>query len=49
MSSVKRLASKRPYDKPTLRLYGDISVLTAVVSNTSPQADGGTGTMNKTH
>jgi hypothetical protein len=41
--------SKKQYSKPTLKMYGDIAVLTATVFNTSSNSDGGTGGMNKTH
>jgi hypothetical protein len=45
----KPISPKKPYNKPVLKVYGNIETITATVSNTSPQADGGTGTMNRTH
>lgn len=50
MSSAPQDTPKKRYQKPILKVYGDIQALTATVLNTSSQGDGGgAGTMNKTH
>ena len=50
MSSDPKFAPKKPYQRPALRIYGNIEALTATVSNISTTADGGiSGTMTKTH
>ena len=35
--------SKKVYQVPLLKEYGDLRALTMAVSNTTPSADGGTG------
>ena len=40
---------KRPYSKPMVRVYGRVQTLTSAVSFGSPNTDGGSGAMNKTH
>jgi hypothetical protein len=42
--SVKKL-----YQRPRLKVHGDIKGLTRTVSNTSVNMDGGAGAFNKTH
>jgi hypothetical protein len=42
-------ATKKPYNKPVIKLYGNVSALTFTVSNSSPTMDGGSGTKNRTH
>jgi hypothetical protein len=50
MNSVSsRETLKKRYQKPTLRVYGDVQTLTAAVGTISAQMDGGTGGLNKTH
>jgi hypothetical protein len=40
---------KKPYQKPTLRVYGDIKELTKAISNVTGATDfGGSGSMIKT-
>ena len=41
--------SKKPYQKPSLKVYGNLDTLTKTVANVSPTMDGGTGGTNKTH
>lgn len=48
MKSAPQVATKKPYQKPGLKIYGNIEALTAVVSVTA-QNDGGAAGMNKTH
>jgi len=48
MSSDTRFASKKPYQRPALRIHGNIEALTATVANTATM-DGGAGGMSKTH
>jgi hypothetical protein len=36
---------KKQYQKPTLRVYGDIKEVTKTTSNTTGRLDGGTGNM----
>lgn len=44
MTSKKRVwETKKQYQKPNLRVYGDIRVLTQAVGSSSMMADGGTG------
>jgi len=40
---------KEPYQKPSLKVYGHITALTATVSNNSSHMDSGFGSTNKTH
>ena len=40
---------KKQYQKPSLRVYGNIEALTATVNLFSSITDGGTGGMTKTH
>ena len=47
MSSVPQITPKKQYQKPGLRVYGNIQALTATVSNTATM-DGGSGAMNRT-
>ena len=50
MTSVPSVAPKKQYQRPSLRVYGNIQALTAAVSNTSSSTDSGIiGTMTKTH
>jgi hypothetical protein len=49
MSSDPKFAPKKPYQRPALRIHGNIEALTATVSNTSLNMDGGSGGMSKTH
>jgi hypothetical protein len=48
MKSVPQVAPKKQYEKPGLRVYGNVEALTATVSNTA-MFDGGGGAMNRTH
>jgi len=41
MNSVPQVISKKPYQKPGLRVYGHIEALTRAVSNMSLSPDGG--------
>ena len=47
MKPSPEAATKKPYIKPVLKVFGDIQALTEAVSSTSGKADGGTGTMAK--
>ena len=47
MKPSPKAATKKPYIKPVLKVFGDIQALTEAVSSTSGKADGGTGTMAK--
>jgi hypothetical protein len=50
MSSRPQEGRKKKYEKPNLRVHGNVGALTAAVLNTSTNADtGGSGTMTKTH
>jgi hypothetical protein len=49
MSSVPQVTPKKAYQKPSLKIYGNIGRLTAVVDVNSSQLDGGGSGMNKTH
>ena len=50
MSSATKVPAKKQYQKPGLKVYGNIAVLTAAVLNTSSTTDGGSiGIMTKTH
>jgi hypothetical protein len=40
--------TKRPYQAPTLILYGNIPEITKTVGRGSPVADNGVGSMDKT-
>lgn len=46
--STQQCDAKRPYRKPTLKVYGTIEKLTATVS-ISGHSDSGTGSMFRTH
>jgi hypothetical protein len=48
MNSVPQLTPKKPYQKPGLRVYGNMERLTATVLNTATM-DGGGGALSKTH
>jgi hypothetical protein len=48
MSSAPQDTPKKRYQKPILKVYGDIQALTATVSNTA-FADGGSAGMFRTH
>jgi hypothetical protein len=48
-SDPKATTKKKPYHKPTLKVYGSIHALTTTTSNNSIQGDGGAGAFNKTH
>ena len=48
MRSKQPVGSRKPYRKPSLKLYGDIKALTSTVDNTATM-DGGSGTKNRTH
>jgi hypothetical protein len=47
--SVSGGAARKPYEKPALRVYGDVAALTRSVGNTTTNSDGGHGAMSKTH
>jgi len=40
--------SKKQYQAPLLKEYGDLRALTTAVATTTPTADGGMGLTNKT-
>ena len=46
---VPKVNLQKPYQRPALRVYGDIEACTSVVGPVSTNMDGGTGGMNKTH
>lgn len=49
MTSKKVCEKKKPYEKPNLRVYGDIRALTQSAGTASMMADGGMGmAANKT-
>lgn len=49
MTSKKVREKKKPYEKPNLRVYGDIRALTQSAGSASMMADGGMGmAANKT-
>ena len=48
MKSALQVATKKPYQQPGLRIYGNIEALTATVGAIATM-DGGTGGMSKTH
>jgi hypothetical protein len=48
MSLVSEVPSKKPYQKPKLKVYGNVEVLTGTVNNMG-QLDGGGGGANRTH
>jgi len=48
MTSDSNAAPKKPYQRPGLRIHGNIEALTATVSNTATM-DGGLAGMSKTH
>ena len=47
MKSVLQVAPRKQYEKPSLKVYGNIDALTATVSNTTNMDGGGAG-MNRT-
>lgn len=47
MSSDPQVTAKKPYQQPSLRIYGKIDALTAAVLSTGT-LDGGGGTMVRT-
>jgi hypothetical protein len=50
MKPIGENNSKKAYQKPALKIYGDIGAITGTVFNTpSANADHGSGGMNKTH
>ena len=49
MSSAPRNNSKKPYERPKLKLYGSVEIATAAVDVNSATMDGGGAGMNKTH
>ena len=51
MSSVPKVAPKQPYQRPNLKIYGNIETLTRVVGISGSATDnGGMATVpNKTH
>jgi len=50
VTSISRVCGKKkPYQKPSLRVYGDVRALTQAVGTTSKRGDGGMGMQaNKT-
>jgi hypothetical protein len=48
MKSALQVATKKTYQQPGLRIYGNIETLTATVSATATM-DGGLAGMSKTH
>jgi hypothetical protein len=48
MHRVPKVDFKKPYQKPGVKVYGNIEGLTANVGNTA-NPDGGGGAMSKTH
>jgi len=49
MKPVPQVAPKKLYQRPVLRVHGNIEALTAAISNTGTNPDvGGSGTMIKT-
>ena len=48
MKDERATQDKKRYDKPTLKMYGTLSNLTSAVASLSKNADGGTGSTNKT-
>ncbi len=47
--AVSESGARKPYDRPRLEVYGDLSRLTTAVAKVSAIADGGTGLTDKTH
>ena len=47
-NAEKPLKTKKPYESPKLRVYGDIGTLTGATGTMSNTGDGGMGTANKT-
>ena len=45
LANSKPAGPKKPYQKPTLRVYGDIREVTKTANNTGGMLDGGTGLM----
>jgi hypothetical protein len=48
MQQLPQVDAKKPYQTPSVRVYGNIETLTATVSNTAT-ADGGGSGMFRTH
>lgn len=48
MQQLPQVDSKKPYQKPSVRVYGNVETLTATVSNTASPDGGGSG-MFRTH
>jgi hypothetical protein len=48
MHQVPKVDRKKPYQKPGVKVYGNIETLTATVGNIA-NPDGGGGAMNRTH
>jgi hypothetical protein len=47
-SDEKRPKSKKSYEPPVLRVYGDIKTVTGTLSDTMMGEDGGSGKFSKT-
>jgi hypothetical protein len=48
VSDTQSKQPKKAYVPPTLKVFGDLSTLTAAVANNSTVTDGGTMSMQKT-
>ena len=48
MSLEQAKTPKKPYEIPTLRVYGDVKTVTATTHNPTHTSDGGTGKFSKT-
>jgi hypothetical protein len=45
---LPKIDAQKPYQKPRLRMYGDLGELTATAPSTNPHKDGGGGALSKT-